>query len=261
MNQLIKQNRLVSGQDEKHTKMLDPYVKLFVGYLDGKHVKLTIATLRCLLGLLKFSLPSLAEHSSAIASKLFVLMRTYTAASSNENLSSARGDNFELLMVCFKVIANLIRDCSHFRVEPEQLQVLVHYAERNLYDGQKQASAFNLIKAVLTRRLQCDELIDVLGKVMKLSIQSDSPSVRLQSRQTILQYMLDYSLGERRLTKLLEFYIVQLEYDYENGRESALEMLATIFNTFPMVIIQYILISNNIEVKIIFFKKKISWVT
>ncbi len=81
--------------------------------------------------------------------------------------------------------------------------------------------------------MKCDELTDVLGKVMKLSIQSDSAPVRLQSRQTILQYILDYSLSDKKLLKFLEFYIVQLNYEYENGRESALEMLATIFTTFP----------------------------
>ncbi len=81
--------------------------------------------------------------------------------------------------------------------------------------------------------MKCDELADVIGKVMKLSIQSDSAPVRLQSRQTILQYILDYSFSDKKLLKFLEFYIVQLNYEYENGRESALEMLATIFTTFP----------------------------
>lgn len=70
---------------------------------------------------------------------------------------------------------------------------------------------------------------------MKLSIQADSGNVRLQSRQTILQYILDYSLSEKSLLKFLEFYIIQLNYEYENGRESAIEMMATIFNTFPTV--------------------------
>jgi hypothetical protein len=62
-------------------------------------------------------------------------------------------------------------------------------------------------------------LNDVVSKVMKLSIQSESSNVRLQSRQTILQFMLDYSLGTKELEKYLEFYIVQLNYEYEDGRE------------------------------------------
>lgn len=236
MHQLMKKNRIVySEQNTKFIDKLDPYLSKFVDYLDGKYLKVTIITLRCLSGLLKFPLPSLKELGKQIASKLFVLLRTYSGTSTSSNEVSNRGDNFELLMVCYKVISTLIRDVAHFNLNEEQLQVLMHYAERNLYDNHKQASAFNLLKSVLSRRLQCDELNDILGKVMKLSIQADLLSVRLQSRQTILQYMLEYALTQKKLGKILEFYIVQLNYEYENGRESALEMLATIFNTFPIV--------------------------
>lgn len=228
----MKQNRITTT-DEQCNEMLDPYIPILVGYLDGKHIKVTTATLRCLLSLLKFHLPSLEKSSNQIASKLFSLLKTYSAASSTE--SSAAGDHLELLMICYKLISSLIRDVSTFNLDEEQLQVLLYYAERNLYDSQKQAAAFNLLKSILSRKLQCNELTDVLSKVMKLSIQADGANVRLQSRQTILQYILDYSLTEKKLVKFLEFYIVQLNYEYENGRESALEMLATIFNTFPTV--------------------------
>jgi U3 small nucleolar RNA-associated protein 20 len=222
----------------QYAQLLDPYLDKFVDYLDGKYLKVTIVTLRCLIGFLKFRLPSLEKHSKMIAVKLFNLLKTYSASSavaSTNGESTMRGDNFELLMICYKVISNLIRDCQTFNLDEDQLQVLMYYAERNLYDSYKQAAAFNLLKSILSRKLQCPELHDVLGKVMKLSIQADAPSVRLQSRQTILQYILDYSLTEKKLLKFLEFYIVQLNYEYENGRESALEMLATVFNTFPTV--------------------------
>ena len=223
--------------------MLEPYLPIFVEYLDGKHLKVTIVTLRCLAALLKFELSTLPTYSKEIAARLFNLLRTYSAASSSSSSAAleSRGDNFELLMVCYKCIALLIRQSSpssasaSFTLSDEQLQVLMHYAERNLYDAYKQASAFNLIKAVLSRRLQCDELNDVLGKVMRLSIQADAAAVRLQSRQTIVQYMLEYALSAKRLLKIVEFYIVQLDYEYETGRESALEMLATMFATFPTV--------------------------
>jgi U3 small nucleolar RNA-associated protein 20 len=207
---------------------------IFIEYLDGKYLKVTIITMRCLVGMLKFPLPSLPKYSKEIANKLFILLRAYSGASTTMPTSS-NSDNFELLMVSYKLMALLIRECSHFSLSDDQLQVLLHFAERDLYDSVKQASAFNLIKSILSRRIQCDELIDVLDKIMKLSIQADSVSVRVQSRQVILQYLLEYSLTEKRLSKLLEFYIVQLDYEYENGRESSLEMLATIFNTFPKV--------------------------
>jgi U3 small nucleolar RNA-associated protein 20 len=236
LNQLIKQNRLSNISNETVSGMLEPYLPKFVEYLDGKYLKVTTMTLRCLNGFLRYPMPALSKYSKEISNKLFTLLRTYSNSSSDVG-TAAYSENFELLMICFKLISTLIRDCDTFQINDEQLQVLVLYAERNLYDNNKQASAFNLLKSILSRKLHCDELNEVLAKVMKLSIQADSLNVRMQSRQTILTYMLEYSLGDKKIQKLLEFYIVQLDYEYENGRESALEMLATVFTTFPTVII------------------------
>lgn len=52
--------------------------------------------------------------------------------------------------------------------------------------------------------------------------------------QIALQYILEYPLG-KHLNKHLEYYVTQLSYEMEMGRESALEMLATIFSSFPQV--------------------------
>jgi hypothetical protein len=55
--------------------------------------------------------------------------------------------------------------------------------------------------------------------------------------------MLDYPLG-RKLAKHLEFYLQQLQFEHESGRICALEMLSTIFNSFPQVCgLFYLLVS------------------
>jgi U3 small nucleolar RNA-associated protein 20 len=149
--------------------------------------------------------------------------------------ANVSGENFELLIAGFKAISSMIKDCDYFVVDNEQLKILLYYVEHNLHDNSRQAAAFNLLKAIFSRKLECDEILEVLSKVMKMSIQSEASNVRLQSRQCVLKYLLDYSLNARKLQKYLEFYVVQLNYEYEEGRESALEMLATIISSFPLV--------------------------
>ncbi len=89
-------------------------------------------------------------------------------------------------------------------------------------------------QAILSRKLVVPEMHDVMGKLEQLSIQADSPDTRLKSRQVVLGFLLDYPLG-KKLKRHLEFYLSQLDYEHETGRESVLEMMATIFATFPQV--------------------------
>jgi len=55
----------------------------------------------------------------------------------------------------------------------------------------------------------------------------------------MLQFLLDYPLGTK-LQRYLEFYVSQLSYEHETGRESALEMLESMFSSFPeSMLIEY----------------------
>ncbi|KAK3712193.1 hypothetical protein QZH41_006452 [Actinostola sp. cb2023] len=131
-----------------------------------------------------------------------------------------------------KAMTAIIRDFNKYTIAQKHLQVLLGFVEEDIHDYSRQGTAFPLLKAILTRKLIVPEIHDVMTKVSQLSITGATPTVQQQCRQCVVQYLLDYPLG-KKLQRLLEFFVSQLSYEHETGRESALEMMSTIFSAFP----------------------------
>ncbi|KAJ8314703.1 hypothetical protein KUTeg_006853 [Tegillarca granosa] len=225
----LKKSR-INQNDKKHLMMLDPFIEGLAECLYSKHVRINSLSLRCLSWLLKFPLPSLKTHIEKLANGMFILLRNYASA------GAAKGDNLDLVTTAFKTVTVLVRDITYHTIDNSQLQVLLTFCEEDLHDYKRQSTAFTLLKAILSRKLNIPEIHQLMTKVEGLSITADSPHVRRECRQVTLQYLLEYALG-KKLVKHLEFYVTQLSYEMEMGRESALEMLATVFSSFPQSVL------------------------
>ena len=226
---LLKRLGLISIKSETHTEYLDPYVSVLNECLTSKHVKVMSSALRCLLTFLRLPLPSLKKQIGSVAGHVFLLLNNYAGA------GAAKCDNFELVVMCFKVLTILIRDVTYHTITEKQLHVLLVFVKQDLSDFTRQAVAFSLLKAIISRKLVDPELENIVREIRQMSIVSDAANVRQQCRQIAWQFMLDYPLSDTKLdNQYLEFYVQQLNFEHESGRISALEMLSTVFSTFPL---------------------------
>ncbi|XP_022111823.1 small subunit processome component 20 homolog [Acanthaster planci] len=225
LNMNLKRSKL-SPSNQQHLQMLDPFIRILMDSLTSKFTKVTVVALRCVTWMLRYPLPSISRNATRLTKILFKILHTHATA------GAAKGANFDIVVNCFKAVTVLVRDVKQHTIDEKQLQVLLTYAEEDMHDHTRQATAFGLLKAILSRKLIVPEMHGVMKKVAKLSIMSESPSVRLQCRQVVLNFLLDYPLGSQ-LEHYLQFFVIQLNFDLETGRESTLEMLATIFSSFP----------------------------
>jgi len=226
---LLKRLGLTSNKSQAHNALLDPFVAVLNECLMSKHVKVTSSALRCLLTFLRLPLPSLKKEIGSIAGHVFVLLNNYAGA------GAGKGDNFELVVMCFKVLTILIRDVTYHTITEKQLHVLLVFVKQDLSDFTRQAVAFSILKAIISRKLVDPELESIVREVRQMSIVSDAANVRQQCRQIAWQFMLDYPLNDSKLdNQYLEFYVQQLNFEHESGRTSALEMLSTVLSTFPL---------------------------
>ncbi|KAJ8865827.1 hypothetical protein PR048_033349 [Dryococelus australis] len=218
---LLKKEKLRSGDFKAH---IDPIVPILCRCLEGKHVKLTMLSLQCFRWVLKMDLPSMRMNVSKVADSLFTILHKYAVA------GLSKGDNFTL------AVTVLVRDSKYHCISTDQLKTLLLYAEQDIHDYSRQATAFSLLKAILARKLVAPEIHDVMKKVGTLSITSELAHIRLQARQVFHQFLMDYPIS-KKLDLHLSFYISQLNYELQPGRESALEMIQTIINSFPLPVL------------------------
>uniref|UniRef100_W5LP94 UTP20 small subunit processome component n=1 Tax=Astyanax mexicanus TaxID=7994 RepID=W5LP94_ASTMX len=206
-------------------EMLDPFVGLLLDCLSSMHVQVITEALQAFIWVLKFPLPSINEKADELTKQLFVLLKDYAKA------GAGRGENFELVQNCFKAISVLVKSVKH-SISDTQLQVLLGYAEEDIYDNSRRATAFGLLRAILSRKLVVPEMEEAMKKVAKLSVNGSTDEVRVRCRQIYLKYLMDYPLG-KKLRSHFDFIVAQLNYEYDTGRQSALEMMTFIFQTFP----------------------------
>lgn len=225
----LKRSKYLHSNAE-HVRMLDPFVAILEQSLTSQHPRVVTLAVRCISILVKFPLPLLKSSIGEITKQIFKIIKKFARA------GAGKGDNYEMILSSFKAMTIIIRDYKEFKVTDNQLQVLLTYVEEDVYDSQRQATALPLLKAILSRKLAVSEVESLMKKISEISIRDEDSSTRLQCRQLMLIYMVEYPLGEN-IKKILDFFTANLTYSEETGRISALEMFASMFNKFPQPII------------------------
>jgi len=224
LNFLLKRSSIVPG-DAVHCERLDPFVEILMNFLSSSHVTLITASIRSLLWIVKFPMKCLdGKKILEITEKVFGLLNKFGGG------TDCKGENHDLVVIASKLLVVLIRDVELTQLSEMHLKTVFEYVSIDVLDPLKATTAFGLLTAVIGRKLHSPELHDIILKIMELSIQSSSSQTRTAARSVVVAYVSNYNL-KKKLGKVFEFFVGQLNYELEFGRLSACEMLRSLIAT------------------------------
>ncbi|KJH45862.1 hypothetical protein DICVIV_08090 [Dictyocaulus viviparus] len=215
----------LNRDDSDHISRLDPFLPLVTQCLQLKYEKVIALALRCLNGMLRMPLPSIQSSLDTLSQRLFVLLSEYSLVGKAAKKESVSNIN---QLLCKSFTQLVIISTTSFLTD-KHLSLLLSYVQIDILDTNRQATAFALIKALVRKKIQHPQILDVVKKLKEMSITSSFKHIRTQSREVLCEFIGNHPNSEDPQT-YIEWFIAQLEYDIEDGRLSAVEMLHSLFS-------------------------------
>lgn len=134
----------------------------------------------------------------------------------------------ELSQLSLKYIATIIKHWKSECCSKEAIRALLLKITPDLEDPEKQSSAFNFVKAVITRRIQIPEVYDIMDKILRIMVVNHFQEIRDIARGLYLKFMLLYDQGQKRMEASFKFLMDNLKYPTPSGRQSVMELMHSI---------------------------------
>ncbi|OCF30821.1 U3 small nucleolar RNA-associated protein 20 [Kwoniella heveanensis BCC8398] len=138
----------------------------------------------------------------------------------------------EVAQTALKTLAVILRDCKTSQVTENQLRFLLEVIGPDLEEPDRQSAIFTILRSIIARKFVVPEIYDLMERVSSIMVTSQSSQVQELCRGAVMAFLLDYPQGKGRLKNQMTFFARNLEYTYEAGRISVMEVLNTVFTKF-----------------------------
>ncbi|XP_058979679.1 small subunit processome component 20 homolog [Musca domestica] len=229
---VLKRKKL---QNIDYEPFINPILPLLRDSLKSTHIRVTTFALKCFatLWVEEYELKAMKddEYLKSVVARMFEILKNFSTFGATK-----QEDNFQLMKSAFKAIVALLRKCTYYDLTEEQVDELILYVEQDLHDGENQSMTFNLLKALLNRKVQCKAIHDIMKKIGEMCVVSPSEYVRDESRNLLTTYVMEYPLN-KKVDHIVKFFTVQLCFSLSAGRLSAIEFICTVIKKFPLTIL------------------------
>ncbi|KAG0957866.1 hypothetical protein G6F61_002202 [Rhizopus arrhizus] len=183
-----------------------------------------VVAARIMAKLITMPIPNIASAVDVSIDRSFALIK------------AAGGTQTDTIQACLKLLTVCIRDNSRSSLSEAQLTYILNFVRPDMEEVERQGTTFALVRAIISRKFIAPEMYDLMDTVSNIMITNHSKEIREQARSVYFMFLMDYPQGKGRLKKQMSFVIKNLEFEFESGRESIMELLHHIITKFSVEI-------------------------
>lgn len=199
---------------------LEPLVSLVGNTLYSDDPTVLARSMRATAALIRCPLSSVSKAAPVLVKQMISIVQRSGSTES------------ELAQSSLRTLAIVIRDCKAATLREDQLTELLKLIGPDLEEADRQATLFQLLRAIMSRKFVAPEIYDLMDKVAEILVTNQSSGIREVCRAVYLQFLLDYPQGRGRLNSSLAFLAKNLSFVHESGRISVLELISAILGKF-----------------------------
>ena len=170
-----------------------------------------ISTLRLLTTIIKVPLKAIDDNAAIYVAECVKVVKSSTST------------NVELGQAALKLVSAILRERRTIEIRETDLAYLLRRLIPDLEEPDKQGVAFNFLKAIMTREIVITEVYEVLDAVAIIMVTNQTRGARDMARGAYLQFVMNYPQSKDRFSKQLGFLVRNLDYKYQEGRQSVME--------------------------------------
>ncbi|KAJ3443463.1 hypothetical protein M0812_09304 [Anaeramoeba flamelloides] len=224
LNKFLKNKIVIDLEDDESLQMIDPFIKLLIQGLKSKYDQLKINCLKTLITLTRYSknIPSFLTELEYIQRNILgIIVKN----------SGTRGS---LGQYSLKLFVKIILTFKQINLDNTQLNILLNFAKTDLDDPEHINSTFNLLDSILTLKKISPILYDIIDKIFELLVKNNLDNIKQRCLKFLSKFLNNFPIGKNRLKYHLHFLIQNLNYPMEFGRESILELMGLLIESWPI---------------------------
>lgn len=244
LNSVLKRGR-IAVTSPRIRSMLEPFeVTLSQLLSTARDNDVLVSSLR---GLAYMAQLPLATHSKALPKAAKTVLKLIEQSSGSDGTAAGTGgkktgsgigsSRSELCSASLRTLTAWLRSVPSVKVSHNQLRALLVLIADDLRVGERQAAAFNLLRAIISRRLVVPEVYDLMDSVSDMLVRSLRPTARATAARLLVRFLLHYPLGSKRLQQSLEHLVKNMSYRYPDGRLAVLDALHAVVLKLPQPVL------------------------